>query len=246
MSRTPSHHDLVERITRLLARHEAVHDPEVEPRNRLPWLPELRRWQTVRLKVSFEHFLDDPERSPAARFFLTDVYGDKDFSRRDADVARVLPMMQRLLPSGLLAAVADAIELGLLTQAFDLRVAAVLQRLAPRRRRLDAGLYAQAYREAGLPRLRSHQIALIVRAGEGLARALGVPGVKTLLKLSRGPARAAGLVELQAFLERGVAAFAALGDVHGFITEIEHGERVVSQRLFTGDPDPFRPVEQIN
>ena len=29
-------------------------------------------------------------------FFLTDVYGDHDFSRRDANVAKVMPMMQRL------------------------------------------------------------------------------------------------------------------------------------------------------
>ena len=61
-----------------------------------------------------------------------------------------------------------------------------------------------------------------------------------LLRLSRGPARAAGLGELQGFLERGYSAFEQLGDARAFIAEIEADERDVSQRLFEGAPDPFR------
>jgi hypothetical protein len=234
---------LRERLGWLLREHQALHDPGREERNRLPWLPELRRWQARRLEASFDRFLRDPRRRPAAQFFLADVYNEHDFSRRDADIARVLPMMQRLLPSALLATVADAIELGLLTHAFDLRMAQRLQAIAPRRRRLDAALYAQAYRDCGLPRLRGHQIDLIARVGNGLGRAVRMPGVSTLLKLSRGPAKAAGLAELQGFLERGFAAFGQLGDVREFIAEIEGDEREIARRLFEGDPDPFPGLE---
>lgn len=237
MSRT---RDPAQRLAWLLGRHQALHDPHHEPRNRLRWVPELRRWQAERLESSFDRFLSDPKRRPAAQFFLSDVYNDHDFSRRDADIARVLPMMQRLLPGTLLTAVADAIELGLLTHAFDLRLARVLQEIAPRRRKLDAALYAQAYRRAGLPRLRGHQIDLLARVGLGLGHALRMPGVSMLLKLSRGPAKAAGLAELQGFLERGYEAFSRLGDVQAFIAEIEQDERDVARRLFDGDPDPFR------
>jgi len=231
--------ELPRRLGRLLARHQALHDPDREPRNRLRWLPEVRRWQALRLEASFDHFLDDPRRRPAAQFFLSDVYNDRDFSRRDADIARVLPMMQRVLPGAMLGTLADAIELGVLTHAFDLRLAQMLEVLAPRQRVLDAALYAEAYRKAGLPRLRAHQIDLIARVGLGLAQALHTPGVGMLLKLSRGPARAAGLGELQGFLERGYSAFARLGDARAFIGEIEADERDVSRRLFDGDPDPF-------
>lgn len=231
---------LAERLQWLLREHQAVHDPAHEPRNRLRWLPEVRRWQALRLEASFDRFLSDPKRRPAAQFFLSDVYNDRDFSRRDADIAKVLPMMQRLLPVGLLETVADAIELGLLTHAFDLRMAQALQAVGGQRRKLDADLYARAYRQAGLPRLRSHQIDLIARVGLGLGNALRLPGVSMLLKLSHGPARAAGLSELQGFLERGFAAFAKLGDVRAFIAEIEADERAVARRLFAGDADPFR------
>ena len=65
-----------------------------------------------------------------------------------------------------------------------------------------------------------------------------MPGVATLLKLSRGPAKAAGLAELQGFLERGFAAFGQLGDVRGFIAEIEAG------RARRG-PAPVRPATPI-
>jgi hypothetical protein len=232
--------DLSRRLQRRLSWHQALHDPLREPRNLLRWLAELRRWQAQRLERSFQHYLQDPERRPAARFFLTDVYGDHDFSRRDADIARVLPMMQNLLPSALLQTVADGLELGVLTQAFDLRMAAALQRLAPRRKRLDEALYAQAYREVGLPRLRGHQVDLIRKVGADLAEALRKPGIAALLKLARGPAKAAGLGELQGFLERGVDAFTRVGEVDAFLDEIEHSERVLASRLFAGDPDPFR------
>ena len=227
-----STHAVPHRLARRLACHQALFDPRREPRNRLRLLPELRRWQAQRLREGFARFLADPARRPAAEFFLTDVYGDHDFSRRDADIARVLPAMQRLLPGALLETVADAIELGALTQALDLRTAQRLQRLAPRRRALDMALYGEAYRACGLPRLRARQIALIAEVGNGLAQALRMPGVAMLLRLSRVPARAAGLSELQGFLERGFEAFAALGDASRFVEEIRREETAFSRRLF--------------
>ncbi|MDH5833669.1 FFLEELY motif protein [Luteimonas kalidii] len=232
--------DEMDRLGRQLARHQALHDPAREPRSALRWLPELRRWQAGRLERSFRHFLHDPRRAPAAEFFLGDVYGDRDFTRRDADIARVIPMMRRLLPKTLLATVADAIELGALTQALDLDMAETLGALAPRRRRLDAALYGEAYRVVGQRSGRSRQIALAGRVGRGFGNALQVPGVAALLAFSRGPARLAGLRELQGFLERGYAAFEALDDADAFMAEIERDEALASRRLFDGDPDPFR------
>ena len=73
---------------RRLACHQALHDPAREPRNGLRWLPELRRWQAERLERSFQRFLEDPHRAAAARFFLTDVYGDHDFSRSATPTSR--------------------------------------------------------------------------------------------------------------------------------------------------------------
>lgn len=226
-------------LARRLAEHQAIHDPVREPRNRLPWVSPLRRWQAQRLKRSFEALLDDPNTRPAAEFFLSDLYNDHDFSRRDAEVARVLPLMQRLLPDSVLVTLADAIELGALTHHLDLGVAEALQRLAPQGGRLDGDLYARAYRVAGTPALRTRQIDLIVQAGHGLVRAMRMPGLGMLLKVSDGPARRAGLEALQGFLVRGYAAFHRLREPEAFLQRIERSEREVSRRLFAAHPDPF-------
>lgn len=238
----PPRPDPTARLARRLACHQALVDPAREPRNRLRWLRPLQDWQAARLERSFARFLRDPARRPAARFFLTDVYGDHDFTRRDADIARVIPRMQRLLPAALLDTVADGIALGVLTHALDLRMAEALQRLAARRCTLDAQLYARAYRAVGLPRLRARQVVLIDDVGAGLVQALRMPGVGALLRLSRVPARAAGLGELQGFLERGFDAFAGLGDARPFLADIRASETRVMQRLFAGDPHPFDPM----
>jgi hypothetical protein len=87
--------------------------------------------------------------------------------------------------------------------------------------------------------LRAKQIALIRDVGDGLWHALRLPGIGTLLRVSRGPAHAAGLSELQGFLERGVEAFKRLGDVDAFLAEIQDGERRIAERIVAGVPDPF-------
>ena len=91
-----------------------------------------------------------------------------------------------------------------------------------------------------LPRLRARQIELIDHVGQGLATALRKPGVRMLLKLSRVPAKAAGLGELQAFLERGFEAFESLDDAEAFLADIRHHESEAMVRLFAGEAEPFR------
>lgn len=227
------------RVQRRLAWHQAIHDPRREPRNHSPWLAPLRRWQAARLAVGFADLLDSPRTRPAAEFFLSDLYGEHDFSGRDRDVARVVPLMTRLLPAGLLDALADAIELGALSHAFDLRMAEALAGEGGGAVDVDAPHYGRAYRAVGHPRLRRHQIALIVRVGTTLGRAVHKAGVARMLKLSRLPARAAGLGDLQDFLERGSAAFRRLDGAADFLRTIAEREIEVSRRLFAGDPRPF-------
>lgn len=227
------------RLQRRLQCHQALHDPAQEPRNRLPRLSEMRQWQAQRLRSSFGRFIADPTSRPAAEFFLSDMYGDHDFSRRDADIARVIPIMRPLLPMVLLDAVADAIALAALSHAFDLRMADALHASAHPRQRLDATLYAQLYRQVGKPRLRAEQIRLIGSVGDGLIAALRIPGVHRMLRMARLPARALGLGELQNFLERGFSAFAKIPDARAFLDAIVSDELAVMERLFAAADDPF-------
>ncbi|WP_034211439.1 FFLEELY motif protein [Arenimonas metalli] len=230
---------LRQKLARRLAWQRDVHDPVRDPRNRLPVLARLRAWQTRRLAASFEDFLANPRMRPAAEFFLSDLYGEKDFSARDRDVARIMPLMSRLLPDTLLEAAADAIGLAVLSHAFDLRMAEQLARRKAPEAEITLADYGVAYRAVGLPRLRRLQIELILGVGWTLDGAVHQRGVFKLLRASRLPARAAGLSELQGFLERGFGAFEALDGAGEFLEAIGHRERQASARLFAGDPDPF-------
>ena len=221
---------------RLQWRSEAFH--AVRKENTSPRLAVLRAWQAQRLERSFEDVLADPRMHAAGRFFLSDLYADRDFSGRDRDVDRIMPIMVHLLPETMLRAARDAIELHVLSHALDLRMVRAMDRR--RLSKLDAVRYGEIYREAGQPRLRRRQIALVVSVGRSLDAAVQRHGVHRLLRASRLPARAAGLSELQGFLERGFDAFAKLDGADRFLDRVARGEGEVSRRLFAGDTDPFR------
>lgn len=197
----------------------------------------LRAFQAQRLEASFADVLADPEMHAAARFFLSDLYADRDFSARDRDIDRIMPVMVHLLPESLLRAARDAIELHVLSHVLDLRVARAMD--AMRIRRLDAERYGEAYRAAGLPLLRQRQIKQVLSVGHSLDAAVQRHGVRRILRASRFPARAAGLSELQGFLERGFDAFAKLDGADPFLKRIARGEAEISRRLFAGHPEPF-------
>jgi hypothetical protein len=234
-----SHHELDRRLMRLAAANLACRDPDIEPRNLSPWLPPLLRWQAARLRESFEDFLASPREQLAAEFFLTDLYGDFDVTERDREIERVLPLMRRVLPEKLLHAIADTLQLAVLSHAFDLRMAEALSQRVASPEAIDAKSYGEAYRAVGRPRLRRRQIQLIQSVGLILDRAVSTPFIGSLLRMSRGPARAAGLHDLQSFLERGFAAFKKLGGAQRFVDEIARRELQVSDRLFARHPRPF-------
>lgn len=235
-----AHLSIERRLSRLIAANRRLRDAQAEPRNRSPWLPALQRWQAQRLERSFAALLKRADMRPAAEFFLSDLYGDHDVSHRDAGVARIVPRLVRLLPEPFLETLADAIELGVLSHALDLRMVRALEREhGTRATSIDDERYARAYRAVGLPRLRRRQIDLIVGVGRALDVAVRHPLLGRVLKLSRLPARAAGLGDLQRFLERGFAAFGALGGAEEFLSIIERQERAVSRRLFAREARPF-------
>lgn len=192
----------------------------------------LEAWQAQRLARTHHDLLADPRHAGAARFFLDDLYGTKDFSQRDAELARIVPMMARLLPEAALATVADAVEMDALSERLDDEMASLLggSDAAP----IDAQAYACAYRRAGSRAQRERQLALMVAIGRSLDRLVRHPMLGRLLRLMAGPARAAGLSQMHDFLVRGYAAFRAMGGASNFLDRIEHRERHILEALYAG------------
>src|SRR6266576_2381162 len=66
-------------------------------------LDRLAEWQTHRLNATYADLARDPRYAKAIEFFQSDLYGPGDLGRRDADLARVVPLMVRIVPTGVIA-----------------------------------------------------------------------------------------------------------------------------------------------
>lgn len=193
----------------------------------------LRAWQAARLARTYPDLLDSPRFGPAATFFLSDLYGPKDFSARDAEIERILPMLTRALPLSGLHTLSLAIELDALSEDLDARMLDTLRQRG-RIANIDDGAYAQAYREVGRRSARLRQIRLIVETGEALEALARKPLIAGALALMRGPAHAVGLGELHEFLERGFTTFKRMGRAGEFLARIEREESALLEAWIAG------------
>ena len=199
-------------------------------------LDRLREWQAARLRYTYADLAANPRYAGAVSFFQSDLYGSGDFSRRDADLMRVVPTLVRFMSEAVVLCVAQAVELNALSQELD-RV--VLERLP----RVDGGFtvadYCRAYRRAGEPAARRRQIELIGEVGSGLDRYVHKRLARTSLTMMRRPARLAGLQSLQDFLERGFAAFHAMQGASEFLATVQQRETALTDAIMAGNTAPF-------
>ena len=199
-----------------------------------PRLAELKRWQSERLTRTYADMASQPRYRAAISFFIEDLYGPKDFSARDREMLRIVPVMTRILPRSAVETAALAIELEALSEDLDQRLAAALGTAA-----LNEAAYANAYRESSSRAQRIRQIELIGAVGHRLDALVKKPLVARTLRLMRRPAHVAGLGDLQDFLERGFEAFRAMDGADEFLELIRNREERILSRLFSGEPEPF-------
>jgi len=198
----------------------------------------LREWQAERLARSYAGLLASERFGQAAQFFLSDLYGPKDFSSRDEEVERILPLLVSLLPASALQTIALAIEVDALTEELDAAMVDELDR-ARTINCIDEDAYTSAYRQVGRRQERERQIVLIRTTGEALERLARNSLLTTLLRLMRAPAKLAGLGDLHAFLASGFVAFRHMGNALEFLDCIESTERKLFQNMFSGVAKPF-------
>lgn len=210
-------------------RQSAMRDPALQAARTA-----LKQFQSARLAASHADLLAAPDSGDAALFFLDELYGAHDLGRRDADLERIIPTLQRVLPLDALQAITEAIVLDALSERLDTAMARALGE------RFDQAGYLAAYR-ATAPDERERQLALVQALGESLCALVKVPFLSATLGLMRGPARLAGLGELQRFLERGFGAFKKMKQAARFVDTIVGRERRVMQNIYAGAAEPFAP-----
>jgi hypothetical protein len=203
-------------------------------------LDRVAQWQARRLNATYSDLAADPRYAKAIAFFQTELYGPGDFSQRDADLARVVPLMIRMLPDGVVQTVAMAMELSTLSHELDHTLVGKLDASAP----FTVAAYCDAYRACENRVDRAKQIDLIVATGRALQRYVSQPVLGPLLAMMRSPARIAGLSSLQEFLEGGFASFSGMRDVDNFLEAIATRETALMEKIFSGNRAPFPDPER--
>jgi hypothetical protein len=193
----------------------------------------LRLFQSRRMARTHADLLEAPESRAAAQFFLSDLYGSDDLTQRDANLERVIPSLERMLPTAALEAVAEALALDALSEKLDIAMARQLGQT------FTEEDYAVAYRKLTSRADRIRQLEYVQSVGASLCEVVRIPLIGSTLAMMRGPAKLAKLAELHSFLERGFKAFKGMRYPNDFVTTIVCREKIVMDRLFAGETHPF-------
>ena len=189
---------------------------------------EIKRFQSRRFSKTYADILLSGPYAGASRFFLNELYSDKDYSQRDAQFARIAGALQKIFPRPVVETAVLLAELHVLTEELDHAMALVWRNHTFHKQESDLGivakglplpssstdspekLYKTAWRQVGQEDRRWKQLEHVIKVGRDLERLTAMPGLRIMLKMMRRPAHAAGLHDLQAFLESGFDTFAAM------------------------------------
>lgn len=202
--------------------------------------PRLKEWQAARLARSYADLLASKRHKPAAEFFLSDLYGPKDFRTRDEELARVVPVMVHVLPARALLTLLEAVKMDTLSESLDTAMVLALRKLG-QSKRIDWPAYVAAYRTCGRKKDRELQITLIDQIGRTLDRLTRMPLIHFSLKLMSGPAHLAGLGALHSFLQRGFDAFSFMKGADEFLEIVIERETALMKELFA-NPNARNPA----
>jgi hypothetical protein len=200
-------------------------------------LHRVKQLQSRRFAGTYSDLLNAKPYGAATRFFLDELYSDKDYAERDAQFARIAGAIQRLFPAQVAATAVTLAQLHALTEELDQAMAEAW--LAGNGTGAgDAGLYVAAWRQVGRRADRDRQLAVVIEVGRQMARLTRTPGLRTMLKMMRAPAVASGLGSLQRFLETGFETFADVVRQRGadeFLGIVQAREAALIALLFDAD-----------
>jgi hypothetical protein len=198
----------------------------------------VKRFQARRFAGTYPDLLASRDHAAAARFFLEELYSDKDYTERDAQFARIAGAIERFFPADVAATSVALAELHALTEGLDQAVARhwlTTQGEAAG----EPARYVHAWRAVARRADRLAQLDTVLEIGREMSRLTRMPGLRLMLKMMRGPAAAAGLSSLQRFLEVGFDTFGAMarrpGGAERFLETIREREAALIGMLFDAD-----------
>jgi len=217
-------HDALEVVAQIRQRHGA--DPRLAQAS-----AEIKRFQARRFEATYADLLQSPRYKTAAAFFLCELYSDRDYTHRDQQFSRIASTIAKIFPQSVVNTSAALAEVHALTETLDDLMAQ--QWLAEQASGGNVcARYIRCWRRVGDAAARQRQLARVQQLGQALERLTRLPGLRTLLRMMRRPAAAAGLTALQHFLETGFDAFAGMRGADDFLEVIDQRESAWMRSLF--------------
>ena len=197
---------------------------------------EIKRCQARRFQATYADMLQSPRYKTAAAFFLHELYSDMDYAERDQQFARIATTISKLFPQAVVNTAAALAEVHALTESLDdLMARQWLQSQTSDPDLNPHARYIHCWRRVADAPTRHRQLDVVLDLGEQLSRLTRRPGLRTLLRMMRQPANAAGLSSLQRFFEAGFDAFAQMRGADEFFKLIQQRETVWIASLFTDE-----------
>lgn len=193
----------------------------------------IKRFQARRFQATYADLLQSPRYKTTAHFFLHELYSDRDYAQRDEQFERIAGTVAKLFPQAVVDTAAALAQVHALTEQLDdLMARQWLESYAGSFSMHACARYIHCWRRVADPKTRHKQLEVVLKLGRELDRMTRMPGLRTLLRLMRGPAAVGGLSSLQGFLEAGFDAFAAMRGAEDFLQVLEQRETKWIKSLF--------------
>ena len=202
----------------------------------------VKSFQSRRFAGTYADLLAGGSFQAAARFFLDELYCDKDFTERDSQFGRIAGALQAVFPQQVVGTAVSLAQLHARTEELDHAMADhwCSHASASSATLSEAARYRLAWQAVGQRDQREGQLTAVQDLGRELARLTRLPGLRMMLKMMRRPAQLAGLASLQAFLESGFDTFAEMSKRQKasevFLAIVAERETALLALLFDGDP----------
>jgi len=228
-------HTIREAVARVTAiRLAALSDPPTQAATK-----SVKSFQARRFSGTYGDLLASVEFGAAARFFLEDLYSDKDYSQRDAQFSRIAGALQTLFPQQVVATAVSLAQLHQLTEELDAQMAAAWITQPPSTQGDSVTRYMACWKQVARESDRKRQLDMVLSVGSDLDRLTRTPGLRFMLRMMRRPASAAGLGSLQNFLESGFDTFSGMSGngsrAREFLQTIQNRESAWIERLSKGE-----------
>jgi hypothetical protein len=239
MIHSESHARAAERLRRYTERSNIAHRGYLDDPALLDSYEAFLDWQIAYMSSFFDDLRVSDDYSAAIEFFISDLTGI-GISERDANLARVVPVMVKMLPESGLSTLSSAMEVNARVLEINVAICRELDRGPEEYASLSERDYCVSCRRCSDFDEAMQLVGVLRDLGERLEHLMHIPFMGATLHAMRWPARAAGFGSLQDFLETGYRRFHEIEDVDRFLAILGERMREVFERIY------LEPLENLD